>query len=158
LRVLAEWRRVLSDDGVLVLVLPHKERTFDHLRRTTTLEHLVEDERVGTDETDLTHLDEVLALHDRDLHPVGTAEEFESRSRRNAENRALHHHVFDTQLALAMLDHAHFQIVAVEPAEPFDIVVVARKADGDNDAVLAVDAAWRHTSPFELDSGGQKPL
>jgi SAM-dependent methyltransferase len=155
LRVLGEWRRVLADDGVLVLVLPHKEGTFDHRRPTTTLEHLLEDERLGTEETDLSHLEEILALHDHDLHPV---EEFEARSRRNAENRALHHHVFDTHLAVAMLDRARFELLAVEAGEPCDIVLVARKADGDNSLLLAADATWRRTSPFGLDSAAEQPL
>jgi SAM-dependent methyltransferase len=153
LRALAEWRRVLADDGALIVVLPHKDGTFDHRRPTTTLEHLKDDERSGTDETDLTHLDEILELHDLARDPgAGDATSFEARSRDNATNRALHHHVFDTALAVAVLDDARFQIEAVEPVEPFDIFVVARKrAAIDNSRSLAADAAWRRISPFASD-------
>lgn len=40
---LAEWIRVLKHDGLLVLVIPHKDGTFDHRRPVTSLEHLVHD-------------------------------------------------------------------------------------------------------------------
>jgi hypothetical protein len=40
---LREWLRVMTPDGTLVLVLPHKEGTFDHQRPTTTLGHMIDD-------------------------------------------------------------------------------------------------------------------
>jgi SAM-dependent methyltransferase len=153
LRALSEWRRILAKEGVLVIVLPHKEGTFDHRRPTTTLDHLDEDHRLGTDETDLTHLDEILHLHDLSRDPgAGERRAFEARSRLNIENRALHHHVFDTTLALETVDRARFQILAVEPTKPFDIFVIARKTDvPDNRNFVAPNAVWRATSPFAID-------
>ena len=51
-----------------------------------------------TEDADLFHLDEILALHDsaRDL-PAGTPEQFKERCLRNVEFRAMHHHVFDAE-------------------------------------------------------------
>ena len=43
LRALAEWIRVLKDDGVLLMIVPHKEGTFDHLRPVKSLKHLLDD-------------------------------------------------------------------------------------------------------------------
>lgn len=157
LLALAEWRRVLRPGATLVLVLPHKEGTFDHARPVTSLEHLEEDYRRGTAETDLTHLEEILQLHDLALDPpAGSAEEFAARSRQNATNRGLHHHVFSTALALATVDRAGFEVLAVEPMLPFHIVVVARR-DGErpsNNSFTHPDARWRTKSPFRLDRAG----
>ena len=97
LRALAEWKRILKDDGLLLLVLPHKDGTFDCRRPVTTLAHMVEDYEKQIGEDDLTHLPEILALHDLEKDkPAGSPEEFRARSLENRANRALHHHVFDT--------------------------------------------------------------
>ncbi|CAB1208097.1 hypothetical protein [Acinetobacter bouvetii] len=62
-----------------MLVVPHKDGTFDHFRSVTTLEYLINDfNNEDIDERDLTHLDEILKLHDlsRDLD-AGDIEAFE---------------------------------------------------------------------------------
>ena len=160
LRALAEWRRVLRLGGTLVLVLPHKEGTFDRMRPVTSLEHLVEDYQRGTGEDDLTHLEEILRLHDLALDPpAGSAEEFADRSRQNATNRCLHHHVFDTDLALAMVDRAEFDVLAVEPMPPVHIVLVAERSSTapDNASFMSPNARWRSKSPFRLDRDPDGP-
>lgn len=81
IKTLKEWLRIIKADGHLVLVIPHKDGTFDHKRPTTTVEHMIEDYKNGTDEYDLTHLDEILEYHDLKLDPdAGTFEEFKTRS------------------------------------------------------------------------------
>ncbi len=128
LRALREWLRVLKDDGALVLVVPHKDGTFDHRRPLTTLAHLIEDDTQGTSEDDLTHLDEILACHDLALDPAaGDAAAFAARSARNAENRCLHHHVFDTALVAEMLQAVGLEIAAIERVPPYHIIAVAQK-------------------------------
>jgi SAM-dependent methyltransferase len=156
LRALAEWTRVLEPQGILVLVVPHKQGTFDHRRPVTTLAHLIEDWTAGTAEDDLTHLPEILELHDVSLDPgAGDLAAFTARSRNNRENRCLHHHVFDTQLVVEVVHHAGLQIVTVEPHEPFHIIVVARKprerTDVNNAAFRGPAAVHRRTSPFTAD-------
>ncbi len=127
LRALREWRRVLRPGGALVLLVPSKDATFDHRRPVTALSHLLEDEARGVGEDDLTHLDEILALHDLTRDPgAGTAAEFEARSRDNATHRALHHHVFDPETAAAALRTAGFRVDAVDLFRPFHIALLAR--------------------------------
>lgn len=129
---LLEWVRVLKQDGILVLVVPHKDGTFDHLRPVTTLKHLINDFNEDIDEGDLTHLDEILKLHDLARDPdAGDITAFEKRSRKNKENRCLHHHVFDTQLTVRLVDHMNLQILSVELFPPFHIVVIAKKIGTD---------------------------
>jgi SAM-dependent methyltransferase len=124
---LSEWKRLLKDDGYLVLVLPDKKHTFDHRRPVTALAHLIDDFNAGTGEDDLTHLPEILALHDLKRDPeAGDVAAFKSRSMQNFENRCLHQHVFDMQLAVALLEHVGLTIMAAEKLRPHHLLLVAR--------------------------------
>jgi SAM-dependent methyltransferase len=131
LRALAEWRRVVrDDDGTLVLVLPHRALIFDHRRPVTAFEHLVADYEQETTESDLTHLPEILELHDlsRDK-PAGDAEAFRARSLENATNRCLHHHVFDEALAARAVEWAGFDVLGTACVENRHTVVIARTSE-----------------------------
>ncbi|UCG17325.1 MAG: methyltransferase domain-containing protein [Phycisphaerales bacterium] len=158
LRGLREWGRVLRDEGVLILAVPHKDATFDHLRPLTKIEHILEDFRNDVGEDDPTHIPEVLALHDfaRDFWATDR-EEFARRCADNVRNRCVHHHVFDTDLAVRLVDQAGFRILAVDHALPNSIVIVAKKGgDGplpENADVSGDEAEWRRTSPFPTDKG-----
>jgi hypothetical protein len=153
---LHEWLRVLKEHGLLGLVLPHKDGTFDHRRPVTPLEHLVEDFERGTTEEDLTHLPEILALHDLSRDPeAGDFEVFKTRSERNVENRCLHHHVFDSAAVVRLIDHLGLALHAVEPVRPYHIFAVAEKLSGGqlphNGPFRGSRAEyWRH-SPFPSD-------
>jgi SAM-dependent methyltransferase len=128
LQALGEWIRVLKGEGLLVLVVPNRDGTFDHLRPVTSFEHLVQDFQRRTTEGDMTHLEEILSLHDLARDPAaGSFEDFRERSAKNLENRCLHHHVFDTRLAVEMVHHTGLRILWVELSNSFHIVVVAQK-------------------------------
>jgi SAM-dependent methyltransferase len=128
LRALREWMRVVRDGGLLAIIVPQPEETFDRFRPVTSLAHVVEDFERGTEETDLTHLPEILKFHDLSRDPcAGALEEFAARSQRNYENRCLHHHVFNPQLVEGIMDYAGLQIRAIEEAPPFHIVTIAEK-------------------------------
>lgn len=106
LRGLREMLKVVLPGSPLFLVLPYYKRTFDHRRQPTPLEHLLEDERRDVGEDDLTHLDEILQCHDLSMDvPAGTLEQLRERSLHNAENRCLHHHVFDEANLASVLSY-----------------------------------------------------
>jgi SAM-dependent methyltransferase len=156
MQALGEWRRVVKPNGTLAVILPHRDATFDHRRPVTTIQHLREDFERGTREDDLTHLPEILALHDLQRDPGGgSPESFELRSRRNFENRCLHQHVFDTRLAVELIDAMGLQIRAVEAVKPLHIAVIAVRPPDDaavnNEQFLARDAQYRRSSPFPSD-------
>lgn len=112
LKALHEWRRIIQPGGTLVLVLPIMDSNFDHRRPVTSFEHLLEDFHNGTTEHDMTHLEEILALHDLSRDPgAGDAQAFKARSLENFRNRTLHHHVFDLSLMQTMLKHAGFDVI-----------------------------------------------
>lgn len=125
---LSEWKRLLTEDGALVLLLPNKSHTFDHRRPVSTMAHLIADFNAGMTEDDLTHLPEILALHDleRDLE-AGNIDTFKLRSMQNFENRCLHHHVFDKYLATDLVEYMGLKVCAVEEISPHHILLLAQK-------------------------------
>jgi SAM-dependent methyltransferase len=153
LGALAVWRRVVRQDGHLLLVAPHKSGTFDHRRAVTPLAHMVEDFERGTDESDRTHLDETLELHDRSRDAEdGDQQAWASARRDNARTRVLHHHVFTADSLLELLDHAGIALLEVEVRYPHDIYVLGRfDTAPDNAAMTGPAAAWRSGSPFAVD-------
>lgn len=112
IRALGDWWRVLKPRGTLVLVVPNRKHNFDHRRPVTPFEHIIEDYHRRVEEGDLTHLEEILDLHDLSLDPAaGSFEDFRARSLDNLTFRALHHHVFDLALVRDVLEYSRFEIV-----------------------------------------------
>ena len=128
IKTLMEWKRVLGKDGMLLMILPHRDFTFDWRRPVTTLDHMKKDYAMGTPESDLTHLDEILALHDLSRDPgAGTAEQFHARSLQNTKFRALHHHVFIPESAVELLKEVGFSIIRQDSGQT-DIVTLAKSS------------------------------
>jgi SAM-dependent methyltransferase len=161
LKALSEWTRILKDDGFLILILPHKDGIFDHQRPVTTLDHIIEDFECGIQEDDLTHLPEILKLHDFSIdQEAGTLQAFRERSEKNSENRCLHHHVFDTNLAIKLLHYQQLQIHAVEVVLPCHIILIAQKVSSEeilnNKRFTEYNAECKILSPFHSDKLSDK--
>jgi SAM-dependent methyltransferase len=130
---LREWRRVVALGSPLLVIVPHRDFTFDHRREITPLAHLLEDERRATTEDDLTHVPEILAHHDpRHDYFAGDAAAFAERCWANLHHRALHHHVFDTRAAVDVVMAADLSVEAVLASRPHNIIVLARRTTGAN--------------------------
>jgi SAM-dependent methyltransferase len=98
-KALLEWLRILKPGGALLVITPLKTATFDHKRDVALIEHLIDDYHNQTTEADLSHLDEIVRLHDFDRDPPARHGEFlRERSQKNFENRGLHQHVYDQEL------------------------------------------------------------
>jgi SAM-dependent methyltransferase len=129
LKALAEWKRVLRKDGILMVVAPDKRYTYDRYRPTTTFGHLVEDQENATQEDDRTHLDEIIRLHDLENDGSATSfEEHRERTERNPENRMAHHHVYELPLLREALTHVGFTPLIDDAFRPYHLLIVARKA------------------------------
>jgi SAM-dependent methyltransferase len=126
-KALKGWQRITTQDGALILVLPHYRRTFDHRREPTPVSHMLADFEKDTGEDDLTHLPEILEKHDLSMDlPAGTPEAFRERSLANYTNRCLHHHVFDETNSRELLTSVGMKVLAIETAAPFHLFLLAR--------------------------------
>jgi SAM-dependent methyltransferase len=127
LKAMKEWLRVLKPGGLMFLVLPKKESNFDHNREVTKMDHLVMDFENDISEHDLSHLEEILLLHDLPLDPwAGDRENFIRRSKANFENRCLHQHIFDMELLEQIFIYFKIEVIEKETI-PTDYFIIGRK-------------------------------
>ncbi|MDP4283957.1 MAG: methyltransferase domain-containing protein [Bacteroidota bacterium] len=127
IKSLLEWKRIIKTGGILILVLPRKESNFDHGRTITTFQHIKEDFENNITENDLTHLDEILQLHDLKRDPyAGSYETFKKRSLNNLQERSLHHHVFDIELLKQMINFIGMNVI-IFYSSPTDHFIAACK-------------------------------
>jgi SAM-dependent methyltransferase len=155
LRAVEIWLTLLKADGYLILIVPHKDNTFDHNRKLTSLSHLLEDYQQKTTEHDNTHFDEVIKFHDlgRDAG-VETVEELKTRTFKNIYNRCVHHHVFNTPLIAQLTDHLGLQILNLQTFSPFHIIGLFKKSRNnkiDNTAFLNKENPLYHKTKFPSD-------
>lgn len=128
IKALFETRRVLKPGGYCIFILPKKEGTFDHRRGVTLISHLIDDYSKNVGEDDLTHLNEILELHDLSLDSAaGTSEQFKERSLKNSENRCLHQHVFDQISLKKCLEYVGFNVLEIEIQPPYHIIILGQK-------------------------------
>jgi len=128
IKAIGEWLRVLKKGGVLLLIVPDKNYTFDHNRPFTTFEHLMDDYDQGTTEHDLTHLDEILSLHDLSLGPpIGTMDQFRKRSEDNYNNRCLHQHIFDFKLLEQIFNLFNLKVIFKKASWPCHLIIMGKK-------------------------------
>lgn len=129
LKALEGWMRVLKPNGYILLILPHPKFTFDHKRPVTSFVHLLDDYNNNIDETNLSCLDEVLALHDLERDPLGpkTFEEFKKRSLDNYKNRCLHQHVFSIDLVEEMFQFSNIKLLESEFVRSCNLIFLGQK-------------------------------
>lgn len=128
IKALKEFMRVLKHGGIVIILVPVKAYTFDHRREYTSFEHMLQDYENDTPETDLTHLPEIIELHDYELDPpCGGPENFRKRSEHNYENICLHHHVFNEDSLKKMF--AYLELDVIDFTECFgNYMIIGRKA------------------------------
>jgi SAM-dependent methyltransferase len=159
LGALAEWRRVVRPGGYVLLIVPHRDATFDHRRPVTTLEHLREDAERETAEDDLTHLEEILSLHDLERDPGAPSRPlFEERCREVATTRALHHHVFISRTVADACAAAGLEVVLLRPKRPLNIICLCRVWNDEGGEPLSeqVLSKVQRRSPFASDRAAAK--
>jgi SAM-dependent methyltransferase len=140
LRALTEWKRLLKPSGTILLVLPNKLGTFDHRRPFTTFDHIKADFESSISEEDLTHLEEIVSLHDLKLDPpAGTREQFRQRCLQNASIRAMHHHVFSPQLLVEMFTFLQMRVITLAVERPYHIIIQASKANEGDELTIGME-------------------
>ena len=140
IKALKEWERIIRQDGYMILILPHKDQTFDHKRPLTTLQHLIQDFEQDMQETDTTHFEEVNRLHDLSKDSgIDSIESLIKRTEDNINNRCVHHHVFNTPLMVQLCNHFGYQILDISHFNPFNIILLVQiksKGTADNQKYL----------------------
>jgi hypothetical protein len=112
LKAIHIWKKSIVEFGLLVLILPKKELTFDHKRNITPICTLIEKYKSNIGEDDLSELDEILRLHDLSMDLAAESKEkLLQRSLKNYENRCLHHHVFDFKLLHKVAKEAKMKVI-----------------------------------------------
>ena len=129
IKALFEWNRILKNNHLMLLVLPNKISNFDHQREFTSFQHIVNDYNQNIDESDMTHLREILSLHDLSKDPAaGDFQNFTKRSLDNTNNRCLHHHVFNENLINQMLEKTGFRKISIEETHTSFITIAMKQS------------------------------
>jgi ubiquinone/menaquinone biosynthesis C-methylase UbiE len=127
IKALLEWKRILKSNHLMLLVLPNKKNNFDHQREFTSFQHVIDDYKNNVNESDMTHLREILCFHDMSKDPAaGNFQQFAARSLDNINNRCLHHHVFSEELIRNILDITGFKTISIEETQT-SYVTIAMK-------------------------------
>lgn len=126
LKALGEWMRILKHGAYLLIVVPDKRCTFDHLRPVTSFSHILNDFERNTGEDDMSHLPEVVRLHDAKLDML--SRDLGSDWSDNFQTRRIHHHVFDRDLLRQMADYSGLETMRTDWINPYHIVMLAEKS------------------------------
>jgi len=157
LQALTVWKRVLVPGGVFLVIVPDKRATFDHRRPFTSFDHIQSDFKNHASEDDLTHLEEILRLHDLGLDPpAGSPQAFRERCLKNASIRAMHHHVFSPDVLVRIFTRLGMKVLRLVIERPENIVVLAQKRGNEigqevelhNLGFLSQSAEWRVHDPL----------
>jgi len=126
LKAIGEWIRVIKNGGSLLLILPNKKYCFDHNRQVTSFSHLMIDLKTNIKEDDLTHIYEILELHDLEMdESAGSFEQFRERSFLNFQNRALHQHIFNIVVLKEIF--SYFKLEVLLTYEDKEFIILGKK-------------------------------
>lgn len=109
LKALFNWSDMLTDNGMILSVIPDKTLMFDCNRELTTIEHLCEDCVNGTEEDDTTHIKD--AIENFTNNGGYDYDNYVKSSKDNYKYRAIHHHCFNAKLVSEMFLKAGFKII-----------------------------------------------
>ena len=128
IKALYEWKRIIKTGGYLVIIAPDMRYTYDRKRPITTITHIINDFNRNTEETDNTHFDEVINMHDLTID--GSVDSYDNHVNRTLDNvntRIVHHHTFNMTLLKELLRYCNFKIIKYQSIKPFHLTVIAQK-------------------------------
>lgn len=113
LKALEALRRVLKPGGAIILVLPRKEKCFDHKRNRGSAAEMVFRYVNDVSETDMryAHVDAVGLQSDLSMDkPAKNYDYFRGRSMMNSKNRGIHQFVYDMDSLEHILKFMKFEV------------------------------------------------
>lgn len=137
LKVLSEWKRVIKVGGIIFLILPHGDRTFDKYRKKTDLDHHIKDFKTVNSDYDYSHNEEIKEgwskLSDFENRKKNFEKkwkfdfwDFESRIKQNV----IHYHVWEQNEFINILKYIDLKILYVAdivPERKDSFLVIAKK-------------------------------
>ena len=128
IKFLITAKLLLREGGYILTVLPNKPCFWDSPRKTTTMEHLIQDYHTYTTEDDMTHLEENLQL-DCPIKMMQGYAYWESLCKNNSKTRVMHHHCFEKDNTQAMHEFAGFKTIFCEvyESDPLQILYFGQK-------------------------------
>ena len=135
---LKSWDAALAPGGVLLLMLPWKDPTFDHLRAPNTLDQLAQKHvryGAGRDEAALlVDFEQTVRAIDLALDwgfpPGAQASDLRRRTLASPQGREqLHWHVFDFHLLRELFACLGYRVLAMDLLAPFHQIIVGVKDD-----------------------------
>ena len=133
LAALQEWYRVLRHGGIIYMVVPHRQRTFDHPRELTPPAHMIDDYRDGVTQVDGTHIEDfVFGVDWLQYSPSTLVGEIETQQRERANTyRAaikegkeinIHFHTFEPESMVELLTWANEVLPVSGRIELIDVI------------------------------------
>lgn len=128
-----EWCRVLKDQGIIYMVVPHRALMFDRTRPLTPVEHMLHDHAMGTTQVDGTHIDDFVYGVDWSLFSPATppGEERAARDRQAQEYRTaiaegreinIHFHTFEPDQLVRLIEAVNALPDAAARMEVLEVV------------------------------------
>ena len=112
--MLVDIHRVLRHDGLLVLLIPDRHKTFDRERAPTPLSHLIDEHRRDVREVDDAHILDFLIGTSETLGDIRTTEQFTPDLMAEQislhRQRSVHAHVWDVDEFGEVIDYAADQL------------------------------------------------
>lgn len=124
LKALLEWLRILRRGGLIMIIVPSKNSTFDRRRDSIGLDHLIDDFRRKISESDLTHLPEILNQFDQKEN----LSNFQVLSKQNGKHRIIHHHVYHQELLYEMFRCLDLEILLQSNWDDRELIVGQKRS------------------------------
>ncbi len=122
-----EWCRVLQHNGIIYMVVPDRQKTFDHTRPLTSIEHMIDDFHRETTQVDGTHIDDFVFGVDWTLFSPDTPES-EIQTQQEAKAQA-----YREAISQGMEINIHFH--TFEPASMRQLLEATKDQTGFSDQI-----------------------
>jgi len=90
IKALFLWKKLLSNNGVIINIVPDKNHCWDKERPYTDMNHLIKDYEKNITENDMTHVDEASCM-------IVSRPNYYNDVGEDNENRVIHHHVYSKE-------------------------------------------------------------
>lgn len=104
IKALKNWLDLLTEESIIINIVPDKNFCWDRNREYTTFEHILNDFNSDISENDMTHLHESSCM-------VETRPQYYSEVGNYNEHRIIHHHVFSKNILKQVHEFAGFNTI-----------------------------------------------